>query len=259
MGRLSLEVSFKNIDSIYDAEVAHFMGFLMTDHFIPLSKEEIFGPWQSYLSDSFSIAPNPKAEYVLDQKMYEQLSGAVKKQSLSEFVKMMKGRSLTKVGRKLNYQKVNQERRKACGHDKNKARRLEQESMANNLLIPRFNRRLQTMPPEQQVLIKKKLDGLPKDKKYKSPIEYSLNFMPAFAAFVEMCTVTGYDINRKDSLNDFFDRDLMVYGMSYASVFASIDSWINSMIKISRNNGFPGTLSFVGSIRELTEQLEKIS
>jgi len=258
MERLSLNISFKDISNIYDAEVANFMDFLERDRFIPLKKTEIFGSWQSYLCNRFSIEPNPKATYVIDQKMYEQLSEAIRNLRLIEYIKMAGGRSFPETKRKPRYQKVSIERRQVCGADKKKAQRVEQESMASKMLIPRFNRAINIMPLEKQAFIKKKLDGLPKDQKYKSPIEYSLNFLPAFAAYVEMCTVTGYDDNRKDSMNDFFDRELMLYGMSYASYFASSDSWINSMIKISRKNGFPGTLGFMGSIKELTEQLEKI-
>lgn len=258
MEKLSLNVSFKDIGSIYDAEVEHFMEFLERDIFIPLRPTEIFGSWQSYLCNRFSIEPNPKATYVLDQKMYEQLSEAIRNLSLSEYIKMAGGRSFPKIKRKPQYQKVSVERHKMCGGDKKKAQRIEQENMARKMLIPRFNRGIRKMSLEEQAFIKKRLDGLPKDKKYKSPIEYSLNFLPAFAAYVEMCTVTGYDDNRKDSMNDFFDRELLLYGMSYAAYFASTDSWISSVIKLSRRNGFPGTLSFVGSIKELTEQLEKV-
>ena len=121
MELLSLNLSFKDISSIYDAEVAHFMEFLETDKYTPLRQAEIFGSWQSYLCNRFSIEPNPKATYVLDQKMYEQLSEAIKKLTLSEYIKMAGGRSFPKIKRKPEYQQVSIERRKACGGDKRKA------------------------------------------------------------------------------------------------------------------------------------------
>ena len=138
-------------------------------------------------------------------------------------------------------------------------RRIEQEHIAQLIVIPRLNEQRSELTADQQICITAKVSSLPRSKKYDSAIEHILKFMPALSAYVEMLTVSGYNTNRKDSANDFFDRELIVYGLSYSSVFAAVDRGITELIELSRKSGFPGSFGHVGSLSALKSNVEHIA
>jgi hypothetical protein len=82
--------------------------------------------------------------------------------------------------------------------------------------------------------------------------------MPTFSAYTEICIVSGFDTNRKDNLNDFYDRELLIYGLSYSSVFFAIDKWISTLVDSCYKNGIIGSLGFVDSLKELNKKLDVI-
>lgn len=103
------------------------------------------------------------------------------------------------------------------------------------------------------------MQNLPKSKKYGSAIEHILGFMPALSAYVETLVLSGLDTNRKDSSNDFFDRELFVYGLSYSEIFSAVDKWICSLASLTKRHKYPSVFQFVGNLDDLDRALEEIN
>src|SRR3546814_3990526 len=95
------------------------------------------------------------------------------------------------------------------------------------------------MISRDHVLVTTEIGGLPRNRRYDSAIEHMLQFMPTLAADVEVIAISGMDPTRRDSHNDFFDRELLIYAMSQSGTFAAIDKWLTSLVSSSRRGGFP--------------------
>ena len=153
------------------------------------------------------------------------------------------------------FQAANIKKREFCKGEKTKMKRIEQEYIANSIILPRFNEMVSILTLEQQSFIINKLDKLPKSKKYGGVLEHMLSFMPSLSSYVQITTVSGYDINRKDTDNDFFDKEILIYGLSYASIFVAFDRWLKDLIGLIRKDGNIGSLCYVGSLHDLKEKL----
>lgn len=258
MEELSLNVSYRGLDDIFDREVSHFLSYLLDGQFLPLEPGERYGTLLSYLSHSFFLKPSPDPSEYVSRHLYKHLSETICSISLTGFINLLGEYSFPNVNRTSNYQEANLNRRRISRGSNEKMRRIEQEYVANSILIPKLNAQRTKLPIDQQLYIVAKVNALPRDKQYDSAVSHILKFMPALSAYVEMLTVSGYDVNRKDKPNDFFDREFLVYGLSYSSIFVTLDGWVTNLIELCRKNRFPGSLGYVGSISALRACVEKI-
>ncbi|MGH7884272.1 MAG: type II toxin-antitoxin system VapC family toxin [Thermodesulfobacteriota bacterium] len=250
---LSLNISFRSSKDIFNFEIAHFLEYIITGIYEPLTVSEKFGPLISYLASSFTLKGGCQ-----DKLLSEQVYSFNKNLNLSEYLKIFKQRTTQKINYKLNYQTVNNRRREFVGKSTEKARRIEIEYIANNIIVPKLNDLRRKFSIDKQLKITQKIKELPKSKKYNSAVEHILKFMPFLSAFVEMNTISGLDNNRKDNPNDFFDRELLVYGLSYSSIFAADDKWVNSIIKHPEISKMFKFTKFAYKPKELDKHLDSI-
>jgi hypothetical protein len=168
---------------------------------------------------------------------------------------MMGENSSPAIEKTINYQKINIDRRKTAGGNKNKMRRMEIELIAKSTVIPRMNKKRSKLSMEKQLCILAKVKKFPQSKKYSSTIEHILHFLPFMNSYVDILTISGYDTNRKDSENDFYDLEIMTYGLSYSSIFCAKDKWINYIMKSAIREGNIGGLCYVANLAELKKRL----
>jgi len=259
METLSKNVSFRGLDQIFDYEIASFLEYMRTGKFSPLTTFEKFGSLFSYLAPGFKIESQPNDIPLFDSKFYEHFSSVVKNLKLTQLISMLGEKSFPNVGTARNQQATNQARRKIAGNSIEKARRIEIEWIAKNIVIPRFNKQRSKLPIEEQFKILQSVNKLPKTKKYGSAIEHIINFMPAIYALAETYTISALDPNRKDHPNDFFDCQILIYGLSYSAIFSAIDGWIASLVRTSRERSkFPGFFNFAGSLDELDRNIDSM-
>lgn len=229
---LSLNVTFRDINRIFDYEISHFLEYLLTDKITPLSINELFGSLLSYLIPEFELKFNVEK----DKGNYDQLSehffNFLQSIALTDFMSIIGENSSPSPRSNPKYQNSNINRHMLAKGDNKKMKRIEQEVVTKEILIPRLNKQISMLSINQQLCITDKLSRLPKSKKYDSIIESVLTFLPAISACTQIFTVSGYDINRKDKENDFFDKEILIYGLSYSSVFVAIDRWIKDIIAI---------------------------
>lgn len=252
MESLSSNVSFRSLDQIFDSEISCFLEYMRSGELPKLSISEKFGPLLCYSSKSFSI----DSSLTISQEKH--LSTICQQISLTDYIQLLGDDSSYKMDCAPAYQKSNISRRKITGKSINKARRIEQEHIARSLVLPKLNEERAKLPIKEQLQITKKIGNLPKSKKHGSAIEYILTFMPALSAFVDVMTFSGLDINRKDSENDFYDREFLIHGLSYPYMFAAVDKWVASLIPFCDDKQGKKSKAFFGSLKELECYLEKI-
>ena len=255
MELLSLNVSFRGREQIFDHEVGHFFDYLRSGVFAPLTTSEKFGPLLCYLTPSFRLGAAPESVRDEHTQLYDLLASIVSNISLTKLISMLGERSFPNVETTCGYQATSRARRESLGSVA-KIRRLEVEHIAQTVVIPKFNAIRSKLPIVEQLAILNQLKKLPQGRKNCGAIEHMLVFMPAISAYVEMLVGSGLDTNRKDNANDFFDREIFVYGLAYSSIFAAVDSWISSLVSHSKRSGYPGFFAFAGSLCELEKSLD---
>lgn len=137
-------------------------------------------------------------------------------------------------------------------------KRIEQQSVAESIIVPRINKIRSILPMEQQLYITEKINQLPKNKNTGTCLEHIFGFLPALSSYVRILTASGLDINRKDPMNDFFDKELLIYGLSYSSQFVAIDRWITRLVSLAKEDGDLGFLAYSGSLSELKPKIESM-
>jgi hypothetical protein len=114
MEELSLNISFRGLDYLFDREIAHFLEYMLTDQFTPLAASEKFGSLLSYLYPTFSIIPGPDPQEPEAQKLYEHLSELVRDMSLTELIKILGTASFPGLKSPPKYQVTNIKRRETA-------------------------------------------------------------------------------------------------------------------------------------------------
>lgn len=255
MEELSLNISFRSIDQIFKNEIDSFLRYLIEGIYHPLCNNKLFGPFLSYLSPSYRIDFDSNNLSKDQQRMAYMISQEIDKMPLTQFMGMIGENSSPKISSKLKYQDANIERRNFTKGSKSKMKRVETEHVARSIVIPEFNKQRAKLPISTQLNIVKKVQNLPKSKNYGSAIEYMLPYLPIISAYININTISGYDVNRRDSENDFYDREIMIYGLSYSSMFVAADKWIKHLMHVAHEEGDIGALCFAGSLQELEAKL----
>lgn len=254
MENLSENVTFRSLEQLFDLEVDSFLHYLLTGKFKPLSLAQKFGPVMSYLAPGYRLDSSTSELPHINSLIHS----SIRSIRLSTFVRMLGDKSSPSFPDRYDMASVSKRRRDHAGNSIDLARRFETEVIAKNIVIPLFNKKRLAMDIKDQLRIVSKLDALPKSRRYGSAIEHILRFTPAISASVEVFTISGLDVTRKNSQNDFFDRDLLIYAISYSGTFAAIDKWMASLVSLSKKGSYPAFYVFANSLEALDRQLDLI-
>lgn len=254
MEELSENVTFRSHEQIFDSEIESFLSYLITGNFKPLSLNQRFGPLLSYLAPGYRLT---KAKISLTQQGNAHLHQSVSSMRLTTLVKWLGDKSSPPLSSKYDPLTASRQRRELAGNSVDLARRIETEFVAREHVLPRLKKKQADMTISERLRITSKIDALPRSRRYGSAIEHLLRFTPALAALVEVQTISGLDITRKNSPNDFFDRELLIYAFSYSESFAAIDRWISNLVTMSRQGRYTAFYEFAGSLDTLNSMLDR--
>lgn len=254
MEELSENVTFRSLDQLASFEVDAFLGYLLSGQIKPLGTNEKFAPVLGYLAPAYElddIGATPSHTTDL-------LHTSIRSVRLTTLIRMLGEKSSPPFPDGCLMSSASIQRRKIAGDSIQRARRMEMEKIARRVVLPLIQEKFQAMKARDRTLVSSRLLGLPRSRRYGSAIEHMLHFMPTLSAEVEVHTVSGMDITRQDSPNDFFDRELLIYALAYSGTFAAIDRWMTSLVHQSRRGGFPATYAHAASLAELERQLDGI-
>lgn len=256
METLSLNIAFRSMKQIFEYEIDHLLRFLLYDEFIPLRVYELFGSLLSYVGVGFELKYPHNNLSEEEKALSVTLAKMVKEIPLTVLIAMLGDRSSPKIKAKLSYQAANIARRNATKGNRKQMKRIEMEEVAKSVVIPLLNKKRSVLPIVDQIRVVNRVKSLPRSKKHNSAIEYIVGYLPMISAYIDILTVSGYDIARTDSDNDFFDREISVYGLSYATVFAAKDKWIKSLVSLCRAEGSFGALCYAHDVAELRSKIK---
>jgi hypothetical protein len=159
MEQLSLNVTFRGLNQLFEAEIANFLSYLQTDVFHPLSNSEKYGPIFSYLSKGFSVVGEPPngrcSEYEI---MCRHAISVVQNMSLTQLIQMLGEKSFPAYDEQLGrYQSTAIERRLAAGGCVAKTRKIEFEFIAEKIIIPKLARLQDQMSISDRIRIIQKI------------------------------------------------------------------------------------------------------
>lgn len=175
--------------------------------------------------------------------------------TLTEMLKLRKPNFPFKIETNiLSFKEQNEKRHKFTKGNKTKMRRIEEEYVANHIILPLIKQINTLLPLEQTITVNDYIKSLPKDR-FGGSIKSILENLPALQSFVEIMTITGYDINRKDNINDFFDRELLIIPLAYADVLIAEDKWIRHLLNNVSTYIKDNKIIYISTLKEFENYL----
>ena len=119
----------------------------------------------------------------------------------------------------------------------------------------RINREARSrLPIPQQLAFVHYVKSLPKDE-YGGTMKTILRRLPSIKNFIDVMTISGMDPNKKGSVNDFVNIDILAVPLAYSDAFVSFDRWIRSMLTTRGTLIDPGKCEFVSSMEMFSQYL----
>jgi hypothetical protein len=262
MDELSLGVAFASDETIYRKEIERFLLNAIYGEERFLEKREIYAPVMGWLAAGGSLDfpqgfPGSSEDR---QKVTDYLAGLLKSMKISDFVKLCNGRlPLPDVVNQPNYDW--KKRWEENQGNKKKLREIEKQAVLTRIL-ERIKEETTLESPEQTLIFKLRagdyIHSLPKDKDGTSATAV-LERMPAHKNMVEVMTFTGFDPNRTNKINDFYDIQLMIIPMAYADVVVAIDKWIRELMKSHGKTLHNRSAKYIGDWSEFESYLSSLS
>lgn len=230
MEKLSLNLCYMHSNEVFRNEVINFIKCILKKQKLPLANELILCPILGYQSSNYTLSfPESFSKYQINEKS-EAIKQYLDNMTLTEILKFRKLYFPFKIETNiLSFKERNEKRHRFAKRNKTKMRRIEEEYVANQFILPLIKQIYTLLSLEQTITVEDYIKSLPKDR-FGGSIRSILENLPALQSFVEIMTITGYDLNRKDKINDFFDRELMIIPLAYADVFVAEDKWIRHLL-----------------------------
>lgn len=262
MDDLSLGVSLASDETIYRKEIERVLLNAIYGEERFLEKRQIYVPVMGWLGAGGSLDfpqgfPGSSEDR---QKIIGSFAETLKSMKISDFVRMLNGLlPLPDVVSQPNYDwKKRWEENRG---DKKKLREIEKQAVLRRV-IERIDEETTLESPEQTLVFKLRageyINSLPKDKDGTSASAV-LERMPAHKNMVEVMTFTGFDPNRTDKMNDFYDIQLMLIPMAYADVVVATDKWIRELMKSHGKTLHRRSAKYIGDWSEFESYLSALS
>ncbi len=234
MDELSLGVSFALDKTIYRKEIERFLlnAIYREERFV--EKGEIYVPVMGWLGAGGSLDfPQEFPASTEERKNFtDRFAEILKSKKISDIVKLFKVMlPLPEIVNQPNYDW--KKRWEENQGNKQKIREIEKQAVLRRV-VDRIKEETTLESPEQTIVFKQKacdyINSLPKDKNGTCATAV-LERMPAHKNMAEVMAFTGFDPNRTDKMNDFYDIQLMIIPMAYASILVATDKWIRELMK----------------------------
>ncbi len=150
------------------------------------------------------------------------------------------------------YQDAWKNRRAIAGNSKVKARRAELEWVWREQVTPVLLSELDRVEHHEHSTFWRSVERLPTDR-WGGQAEAVIALLPSATAYIDVITASGYDVNQKPRITDWFDLEHLICALPYATAFASHDRWIRTVYEHVIKNGKGDTCQFLGSLQEITQ------
>ena len=252
MDDLSLSTTFISDNEVLMLEVEFFIKSILTGKLVSIPRRALLVPFVSYLS-TYSQIEFPESWTVENREKFISLfTEQMKVLTITDFINMAKVH-LPRPERKIPppFSQAYQRRAEYTKGDKKKAWLVEAHSIMTSMVIPKLNVIRSKLPIQSQLVVLAAINCLPQDG-FMSSIIALFERMPSQFVRTEILTLSGLDTNRKDSMNDFYDLEMMVVPFAYSDAFASQDRWLRHIAKATPVVMKQWPARFLSGLREIT-------
>jgi hypothetical protein len=261
MEELSLNLSFGIDKEIYKKEIANFLRRFVDESEQPLPIADVYVPMMAFLESNGSLL------------FPEQLPGSSDKREeiTQEFTNRLSGMKLTdmldgfkdKLPMPISdlvsapeYSDVWKERWDAAKGNKGKMRLVEQDHFVREVLTPGLHEQGNKLPPEARRKFNEYILALREKNDPSAATSEIIKHMPAMRTAIEIMTITGFDLTRKATLNDFFDIQMLMIPLSYADVLVATDKWLRHLLTTQKSVFDTGNVRYISSLSDFREYLK---
>ncbi len=222
---LSKSITFIESNKIFDEEIKKFVfNFFKIDYEI-----SIFVNISGYLQTEYSLTFDEKFSDKSIIDFNKNFNNLIKNLTYKEFVLLCRKAFPHTHYLSKSIKEIRNEIYKNFNANIKKIRRNEQEFMARQFIIPKLNFYRSKFPIYKQLEFVKYIKNYPKGKSEDS-LNNIIKEFKAISTFVDLMVYTSKELNRNDKMNDFYDIDFLIMGLSYADILVSNDSWINDIV-----------------------------
>lgn len=234
MEELSLNISFAWCDDIFNQEIENFI-FNITN---TKKNTNTYVPVIEYLST-------------------DELSDKFKNLTLSDFISIINNTLPRNEIKPPELFSIRKKRREFAKGNKKNAWKVEATFLANEYILPKINNVLSTLSLNDKAKFLTYLDSFAKDE-YDSCLSAILEKMPALRNYAEIITIANFDINRKNSMNDFYDIEMLIIPLAYADVVVSHDKWVKYLILHENNFEKINNTQYISNLSNFEAYLDKL-
>lgn len=226
MDDLSLSTTFASTDEVRTTEARHCLEGLLTSKVITPPRRDVLVPLISYLSShSYYLEFNGSWSSQRRQAAVQLVANRLKNLTVTDLINGRK-ESLPRPERPPPpYSEAARRRAEYAKGNKRKAWLAEAYAIVSSVALPKMAAIRSTLPVRSQLAVLAASSSLPQDS-FKSRIVPLLERMPSLLVETEVMTLSGFDTQRRDSMRDFFDLEMLVIPFTYCDALASRDRWI---------------------------------
>ncbi len=260
MDKLSLGVTFIPASEIFRLEARNFFLGIVDNRQYALARHAPFAPFVGHVStESWIEFPDC---WTKDQRqiIVDAVAQQLPKFGVVDLVRWRKDKLPQGVHETPpRFSEAYKGRRKIAGKSKKKARLIEAQAVFEDTVIPEMKGVTKWLPLETVARLQRLVDELPADKSGRR-IDVVLEAMPAISNKVDIHTIAGFNVRRKDRMSDFYDIEIMVVPLAYSDVFVSQDKWMRDLLSPQNGLAERNSTEFVSDVqgaRSVLRQIEK--
>lgn len=261
MDELSLGIAFVQNSEIYYREIEMFLLSSLKNQVFNVGRKELFGPVMGWLGGNLHLdfpAGFPASSDELENFM-AQSANHVNTLTVTGLINLLQPvLPISGIVEQPNYDW--RRRWQENNGNKNKLRLIEKQAVFQRI-IDEIIKETDSVDAFKSYLfktnVKNYINSLPKGDDGTSA-DAVLERMPAHTNMVEVMTFAGFDPNRTDKMNDFYDLELLIIPAAYADVIIATDKWIKNLMKSYGERLHRNSAKYYGNWTDFEEYLKSL-
>jgi hypothetical protein len=230
MDSLSLSTSFAAPSEVHSIEAVWCAQGLLRGSVISVPRSNLLVPIISYLSSDSYLEFSDTWPAEQRKEAATLAASRLRNLNISQLVKIRRSAlPQPEPVQPPQFAAAHQRRAEHARNNKRKAWLIEAHAVASRELLPRLAALKSRLPPDSQAAFLAATSALPRGD-FGTRLTGLLKHTPSLLVRAEIMTLAGFDTNRKDSMRDFYDREMMIIPLAYADAFASHDRWIRHIL-----------------------------
>jgi hypothetical protein len=230
MEELSLNICFAPTEEIYIKEVDAVFEEICTGAKPVIGPDILFAPVSTLLGTRVALHfPNVSA-FEDPQLLADHVARQLRATSIVELCRMTKNSFSQPKEQAPRYAETARRRKEIANESREKARRVEEEEVLGSIVTPRIIELGSLLPIHVQADLAERLRSLPKDN-YDGAARHLISSMPSVNHRIDIFCLVGQDPLRKDKMQDFYDRELIMAPYVYSNVFVTRDKGIRYILE----------------------------